>query len=157
MTNPAGRPTKLTDEVQETIVSNLSSCAHRSIAAGCAGIGTRTLVTWMRNGKERPKSRFGKFRRAILEAEKRAEMRLAALIVRAAANDPKQAQWMLSHRFPKRWAEKTRLELERTPPRIQVTVEEARAELEARVLRVIAAKRTKEALDQKLLSRQPAD
>ncbi len=125
-----GRPTKLTPEVQETIVSNLSSCAHRSIAASCAGIGKRTFVTWMRKGKELPKSRYGSFRRAILEAETRAEMRLAALIVKAAANDPKQAQWMLSHRFPQRWGEKTRMELSgRAGAPVEVSVADARAEI----------------------------
>jgi hypothetical protein len=38
-------------------------------------------------------------------------MRLAALIAKAAANDPNHAKWMLTHRFPERWAEKTKHEI----------------------------------------------
>ncbi len=134
-----GRPTLLTDEVQQTIVSNLSSCAHRSVAAACAGIGKRTFVTWMRKGRERPKSRYGAFRHAILEAEKKAEMRLSALIAREAAKDPKQAQWMLTHRFPTRWGERRRMEISGRPGKpVELSLRERREDLIRRIDRIAA-------------------
>ena len=106
---PAGRPTKLTPEVMEEIVRNMASCAHPAIAAGCAGVGARTFHTWMQRGKAEASSIYGEFRHRILKAAKTSEMRLAARI--AASPDTNDAKWMLTHRFPKRWAEKTRHEI----------------------------------------------
>jgi hypothetical protein len=106
-----GRKERLTDEIREKIATNLASCCHRGIAAASAGIGRRTFVTWMQKGKDQPRSRYGAFRRAILEAEKRAEMRLAAIVASAAATDARHAEWMLTHRFPNRWADRTNHEI----------------------------------------------
>ena len=106
-----GRPTKLTREVLEEIVRNMASCAHPSIAAGCAGVSRGAFHAWMRRGKEEPKSIYGEFRNRIQTAAKSAEMRLAALIAKAAADSPDHAKWMLTHRFKRRWAETSKLQL----------------------------------------------
>jgi hypothetical protein len=106
-----GRPTKLTREVLEEIVRNMASCAHPSIAAGCANVSKRTFHVWMRRGKAEPDGIYGEFRHRILMAEKSAEMRLAALIAKAAAASPDHAKWMLTHRFKRRWAETSKIQL----------------------------------------------
>lgn len=68
----------------------------------------------MRQGTETPNSPQGYFCRAVIAAEKEAEIRAVALIMRAAAQDPKHAQWWLTHRWPERWGEKTRIKSELT-------------------------------------------
>ena len=90
---------------------HLAGCSHRTIAAQAAGLGRATFKRWMDRGKKERSGRFHAFRAAILEAEKRAEMRMAALLSQHASSDPRSAQWMLTHRFPKRWAEKQKVEL----------------------------------------------
>jgi hypothetical protein len=108
----AGRKTKLTDEVQAEICGYLAGLAYRCIAVRAAGVGISTFNAWMRRGKKQPKSRYGAFRAAILEAENRAEIRLGVLAAQHAATDPKSVQWALTHRFPKRWADpKSKLEV----------------------------------------------
>jgi hypothetical protein len=106
---PAGRPTKLTRAVMEEIVRNMASCAHASVAAGCAGVGSRTFFSWMRRGKEEPDTLYGEFRRGIQKAARTAEMRLAALVAKEADRNPDHAKWMLTHRFRERWAETSKL------------------------------------------------
>jgi hypothetical protein len=102
---------EVTGEIQEAIVRNLSTCVHRLVAAECAGVSRKTFDAWMRKGRLEPRSRCGDFRRAILEAERRAEIRLAAVVAKAALSDPNHAQWLLSHRFPRRWANLGKVQL----------------------------------------------
>lgn len=111
-----GRPSKLTDEVQARIVQALSGGNFRQVAASWAGVDARTLRVWMAAGRADPTSRHGIFVRAVVEAEKAAEIRAVALIMKAASEDAKHAQWWLSHRHPGRWAEKRRLEVDADGP-----------------------------------------
>lgn len=106
-----GRKTKLTPEIQLQIVINLASGVHKTIAANCAGVGTRTFMDWMRKGKERKGKRFIAFRHAVLEAEHRAEMVLVAATMRHSLTDGKVALELLARRHPKRWAKKDQLEI----------------------------------------------
>ena len=108
------RQTKLDDEVQKKICDALKLGNFRQTAAKAAGISLRTFTHWMKLGKDRNNKPFLAFRRAVLEAETMAEMRAVGLIVQKAAEDPKHAQWWLTHRWPERWAEKTRLRMEHT-------------------------------------------
>ncbi len=110
MAKPGPKP-KLTDECQAKIVLALQGGNFRSTSAQWAGVGARTFRDWMHQGELRPKSRFGEFRRAVLEAEKAAEIRAVGLVMKAAQTDTKHAEWWLSHRFPERWAEKRRVEV----------------------------------------------
>jgi len=108
------RKTKLNAEVQKKICDALALGNFRQTAAKAAGVSLRTFTEWMRLGKNRNNKAFLAFRRAVLEAETQAEMRAVGLIVQKAAEDPKHAQWWLTHRWPERWAEKTRLRMEHT-------------------------------------------
>ena len=107
---PGGRPPKLTDEVQRIICESLSACVHKQIAAGVAGIDAATFRRWMQRGKASPRSRYGQFRAAVLAAEKRAELRLAASIAASVVNKPGAALELLARRWPKRWARKDKLQ-----------------------------------------------
>jgi hypothetical protein len=107
------RPTKLTPEAQERIVKALKGGNYRKVAVRWAGISYRVFAEWMARGKESPKSAFGSFRRAVIEAEEEAEIGAVALVMVAARSDPKHAEWWLSHRHPERWSEKQRVKIER--------------------------------------------
>lgn len=107
----SGRPSKLTPETQEKICLALRGGNFRSTAAQWAGVSYRVFLEWMKVGSERPKSRHGAFRAAVIEAEKAAEIHAVGLIVKAAAKDPKHAEWWLSHRHSERWADKARMQM----------------------------------------------
>jgi transposase len=107
-----GRPTLLTDEVEERILRAIRAGNFRGTAAQWAGIGERTLRDWMKRGEEDEESREGLFRLRLLEAEQSAEIRMVGLISKAAEKDPKHAQWWLERKHPDRWGRKDRLSLD---------------------------------------------
>lgn len=104
----AGRPTKLTPEVQAKICQGLRAGNFRTVAAEWAGVPERVFRDWMHRGKDGKSKMHADFRRAVIEAEKAAEIRAVGLIMKAAENDPKHMEWWLSHRFPQRWADQER-------------------------------------------------
>jgi hypothetical protein len=106
-----GRPTKLNDEVSDRIITSIKAGNFRNTAALWAGVGDRTMRDWMSRGERKPKSPFGSFRRRVIEAEKAAEMRAVALIMKAAAGDAKHAEWWLERKYPQRWGRRQRHEI----------------------------------------------
>ncbi len=107
----AGRPTKLTPETQERVCAALRTGNFRSVAARHAEISYRTFMDWMTEGRAKPDSPEGDFRRAVLRAEGDAELRAVEFVMKAAESDPKHAEWWLSHRHAVRWAEKKNLKM----------------------------------------------
>ena len=101
------RPTKLTPEVQSKVVQAISGGNYREVAAQWAGVGAETLTRWM----SRPREPYLAFRQAVLEAERVAEIRAVALIMKGAAEDPKHAEWWLERKFHERWGRKDRHEV----------------------------------------------
>lgn len=108
---PVGRPTKLTEEVQQKICEALEGGNFRSTSAWFAGVSYRTFKEWMAEGKANPQGPTGAFRLAVIESEKRAEIELVKLIKQAGVKDAKHAEWLLSHRHAERWAEKKNVKL----------------------------------------------
>lgn len=98
----SGAP-KLTPELQTKIVAAIRQGNYREVAAQWAGIAPETFCRWMK----RPERIYADFRQAVLEAEKAAEIQAVARIMRAAAEDPKYAQWWLERKFPQRWARRS--------------------------------------------------
>lgn len=111
MKRDRGRPTKLDDEVAEKIVNALRSGAYRKVAAVWAGISARTLREWMVEGKEKPSSAYGVFRRKVLAAETAAEIQVGSTAFMAAANDPAYALAYMRVRWRKRWSPAEKVEL----------------------------------------------
>lgn len=101
------RPTKLTPQVQERILEAVRAGNFREVAAHYAGVGAQTLSRWM--GRQREP--YASFRQALLDAEAHAEIRAVALILKAAAEDPKHAEWWLERKFPERWGRRERLDV----------------------------------------------
>ena len=86
--NAGGRPSKLTPEVQATIVHVLSDGNTRKAAAEYAGVGYSTLRRWLRAGRDNPDGPFGELWAALKQKEAEAEIRAVATILKAA-----ERQW----------------------------------------------------------------
>ena len=106
-----GRPTKLTPEVQERLLTALRAGNFRGPSAFYAGIGDKTLSTWMKEGKQNPEGPFGALRRAVLEAENGAEIANVAHIAKAATKDWKAAAWWLERKAHERFGRRDRTEV----------------------------------------------
>lgn len=98
-----GRPPKLAPELVEKLCQALAAGNYRTPSAEWAGIAPRTFHEWMRLGKEQKTGKYRDFRRRVLEAEKSAEIRSIGLVMKAAAEDPRHAEWWLERKFPQRW------------------------------------------------------
>jgi hypothetical protein len=68
----AGRPTKLTREVQQTVVEILRNCGTRTAAAGRANIKMVTFLDWLRRGSETSSGIYHDFLFAVCDAEAQA-------------------------------------------------------------------------------------
>ena len=85
------RPSKLTPEVEERILSAVRAGTSIAGAAGYAGIDSSTFHRWMErgdpSGTERADARFRSFRRRVEQARAEAEVRDITLIAKAAQQD----------------------------------------------------------------------
>lgn len=125
---PAHRPITITPEIQATIAQALEQGNYRVAAFGYAGVANRTGVRWMQRGKEETSGPFFEFRKAVLAAEKRAEIKAVGLIMKAAESDPKHAEWWLSHRWSERWADKSRIKAEVKTTRVDERLDDISTE-----------------------------
>ncbi len=104
----AGRPSKLTPEVQAKIIQAISSGNTRKTSAAYAGIGERTLMTWLAHKGPQ----YVQFQQAIEKAEAEAVV-VSVLTIRSAARDSWQAAaWWLERRYPDEWGRKDRVTIE---------------------------------------------
>lgn len=123
------RPTKLTPEVQERIITALRAGNYQDTAAAYAGIDESTFYRWMERGLAEPESDYGEFRKAVIKAKSDAEVRDLYLIDQAAQSGSWQAAaWKLERKFPHKWGRVNRTEIS-GPEGKPVQVETMRAEL----------------------------
>ena len=106
MSKGPGRPPKLSSEVVDRICQALAAGNYRGVAAQWAGVSQRVMREWMARGKEEKKGPYRDFRRRVLEAEKSAEIRAVGLVMKAAQEDARHAQWWLERKFNARWGRK---------------------------------------------------
>ena len=106
--NPNGRPTKLTNELQDEIVKYLKMGNYVETVCGFVGIATKTFYDWTREGAraERKSNRMYKFSHAVKEAMAHAEMIDLGLIQIAAKKHWQAAAWRLERRVPSRFGRK---------------------------------------------------
>jgi transposase len=98
----AGRPTKLTLDVQEKICQAIQMGATYVIACQYAGLAYNTFNEWMKAGESASTGRFHDFCEAVNAAEGRGAIKNLALIDKAAQDGAWQAAaWKLERRYPK--------------------------------------------------------
>ena len=108
------RPSKLTDDVQATLIKALEGGNTRASAAASAGISASTLHRWMRRGETDTTGPFRELWYAIKRAEAVCQIRCLDLIAAAAAEGRWQAAaWILERRWPESWSRRA-VEQDRT-------------------------------------------
>jgi hypothetical protein len=70
----AGRPSKLTSEVQQTVVDILRNCGTRTAAAGRVHVHMATFLDWIRRGEQATSGKYYDFLRAVKDAEAQAQL-----------------------------------------------------------------------------------
>ena len=103
-----GRPKTVPSiEDQEKILKALLAGNFRKVACQWAGIPYDRFNRWLRWAKKDEEdgveSVHTRFKQAILEAEKRAEVIAIGKIMKAGDEDPKHLQWWLERRHAARW------------------------------------------------------
>lgn len=97
----AGRPTKLTPEVEADLVLLLGAGVPNTIAARAVGVSERSVERWMQGDL---RQRVAEARaRGQAQADAASEARLVVLIALAAKENWRAAAWLLSRRWPERW------------------------------------------------------
>jgi transposase len=117
-----GRPTKLTPEVQERIVTALRAGNYRETASRHAGISYMTFRRWEMKGEAVKSRKFCEFCEAIKKAEADAEVRDLELISKAAEEQWQAAAWKLERKYPQRWGRRDATKLELSGEVKQVTI-----------------------------------
>lgn len=134
-TRKQGRPSKLTDDVQDRIVRAIQSGNWLETASAYAGVDASTVRRWMAKGdSEDAPEPYRSFCAAVKKARAEAEIRAVALIQKAAQDGTWQASaWYLERSHPDRWGRK-RLEItgaDSQPVRVEVDVDSLDAKLKA--------------------------
>lgn len=106
-----GRPTKMTPELQDAIVTAIRAGNYVEVAAAHVGISRECLYNWMREGARHPEGPLGSFSDAVKKAMASSEVRDVALVGQAAATQWQAAAWRLERKHPERWGRKERIEL----------------------------------------------
>ncbi len=111
-----GRPSKLTPELQEKIVTAIRAGNYIETAAAYAGVSKDTLYAWLKRGGREvsAKSPYHRFSDAVEKALADAEMRDVLLIGKAAEENWQAAAWRLERKFSDRWGRKDHVRAEVT-------------------------------------------
>jgi hypothetical protein len=102
-----GRPTKFTPQTQATILDSIRKGFHMEPACQAAGVTYAAFREWMIAG-EAGDPRYVDFFENVQLAEAEAEQTLVGRILDASETDWRPAGWILSRRFPDRYAEQRR-------------------------------------------------
>lgn len=107
----AGRPSKLTPEVQTKIVKVLADGGHYVTAATVAGVEYTTFRNWMLRGAQAHSGQYFDFLNAVKAAEAQAEAEAVAAWKSAIPDSWQAARDFLARRFPERWSDKARVDV----------------------------------------------
>lgn len=121
---PAGRPTKLTPELQDEICEALRAGNYLETAARRCGLAKSTLHLWLHRGRleidrlsENPRARMRKreapyveFSEAVKKAEADAETMAIAVIMLAGKTQWQAMAWYLERKHFDRWGRKQAIE-----------------------------------------------
>jgi len=97
------RPTKLTAEVQERIVTAIRAGNYAEQSARAARISPATYYRWIKAGEGAANGIQRNFYKAVKIAEAEAEVYAVAIIRQAMPSDWRAAAHYLERRYPERW------------------------------------------------------
>lgn len=104
------RPSKLTPEIQESIVKLLEAGNFIETTCEALRLGRRTFNDWMdrgaRDADDEVESEHREFYEAVQQARARAESTAVAVIFQAMPDHWQAAAWYLERTRPKKWARK---------------------------------------------------
>ena len=106
MTNPVGRPLKLTPGVTKRLAEAIKAGNYYETACQYVGIDYATFRRWMIKGEKAKSGIFCDFCDAIKKAEAEAEYRMVALWQQQIPEDWRAAEKFLANRYPDRWGRK---------------------------------------------------
>jgi hypothetical protein len=100
-----GRPTALTDEVADQLVTMLRAGNYLHVAVRAAGVPKRTFADWMQRGLSplAKHKQFRELRERIESARAAGQARHVALISKAATDDWRASAWLLEREYPHLW------------------------------------------------------
>jgi len=98
-----GRPTKCTPETTEKVCEALKLGVSWAAAAAHAGLSERCVMEWCERGRDGEEP-FAQFLQSTTRARDSAEVRMAAIVMKAAQEgNASAAQWWLERRRPENW------------------------------------------------------
>lgn len=106
----AGRKSKLTKEVQNTICQALKAGNTRRASALYAGISETTFYDWLKKGEEKKRGLFPEFLEAVTRAENECEIFHVAILKKHAEKDWRASIAWLERRRVDDWGKKEKIE-----------------------------------------------
>ena len=103
----AGRPTKLTPEVQETIVDGINAGLTFRLTCARAGVNPATFYRWLEKGEAAQTGVYREFCDTASRARADAALRLVSQITLQAPTDWRAAAFLLERRFPDDYGKRT--------------------------------------------------
>lgn len=128
------RPTKLTNQVHQTIVARIRRGLHPERAAQAAGVSLKTFRRWMERGQAANRGVYRDLYEAVFRAESAAEIEVTLRVRKGAMKNPMTSLKLLERRFPERWSPYAKLASDVTGGAahgiVVVTAEQLRAMLD---------------------------
>jgi transposase len=103
----AGRPTKLTPDVQELIVDGINAGLTYGMTCARAGVTYATFYNWLKKGEVAKSGVLMEFFDAVSRAKADSALRLVSQITLQAPTDWRAAAFMLERRFPDDYGKRT--------------------------------------------------
>lgn len=91
---------KLTPELSKKFCEILMKGHSINAACGKVGIVRKTFYNWYNKGKEAKSGKFKQFVCDVDNAQDIAAHRLESIVIESAADNPKDAKWLLTKKFP---------------------------------------------------------
>ena len=96
----AGRPTKLTPEVQDLIVDGINAGLTLGLTCARAGVARSTFYDWLEKGEAAKSGALMEFSDTVSRARADSALRLVSQITLQAPTDWRAAAFLLERRFP---------------------------------------------------------
>lgn len=108
--NKTGRPSKLTEELKQELLTLIREGNYLDTACACVGIDYRTVCDWIQRGTNTHPTRksnqeFVQFVQEYNKAKAEAEKHFISCVRKAADKDWKAAAWTLARRDPLKWGD----------------------------------------------------